>query len=134
MAGVDRRVQVRQGLLNHISTVRQLLMEHVKESAEDATREGLAAARVVIATTPSSIVANKHNRIDTGLMYNSLERDIKGTQRVTLRVGWLRKKENYFKTQDQGGVNDWGVNITPMHALAAAKITMKERLADRGIK
>lgn len=133
MAGVEGRVNLRNKLKNHIKAVEKVATEDAQNAALEAGIEGLATARMVIATTPSSINPQKHNRIYTGLMYNSLDARVEGVRKIKVRVGWLRKKEDYFKIQDEGG-RSLGHDITPMHALAAAQIRMREVLAERNIK
>lgn len=134
MAGIEGRVQLRRNLQQHLKAVENSTYVNAQEGAIEAGIEGLATARIVIATTPSSLVENKIGRIDTGLMYSSLDAKVSGVRRIHVNVGWLNTKKDYFMVQEEGGKTHWGADVTPMHALAAAQIRMREVLAERSIK
>jgi len=134
MAGVVGRVQLRRNLQTLLKLEQAEALQAAQETALNAAIEGLATARVVIATTESSLSPGKMNRIYTGRMYTSLDATVTGTRRIHINVGWLKDKEDYFTVQDQGGKTHWGADVTPMHALAAAKIRMREVLAEGNIK
>lgn len=90
-----------------------------------------------IKTTPSSIRIGKPNRVDTGLMKDSVDvEDMHktGKSKYSGAAGWVELVEDYFLIQDQGGMSS-GLTfgdryITPMHALSKAFYKMKEELAD----
>lgn len=134
MAGVVGRVQLRKSLQTFLREENRQMLEHAQEKALEAGIEGLATARIVIATTESALSPGKMNRIYTGDMYTALDAKVSGTRRIHVNVGWLQNKKDYFTVQDQGGTTHWGAEVWPMHALAAAQIRMREVLAEGNIK
>lgn len=83
----------------------------------------------IIATTPSGIAPGKPDRIWTGEMYDAVGSDFKN--RVTLRLGWVKDKEDYFLAQDQGTGDKSGTgfsNISPMHMLEGGKIYAEQEM------
>lgn len=92
----------------------------------------------IIETTPSSIRPGKSDRVDTGLMLNSVSisdmRKISKDQYQT-EFGWVDLVEDYFLTQEHGGFSR-GLRvgnrmISPMHALTGAFIEAREDLYRR---
>ena len=134
MAGLQGRVQMVKGLQDHIRLVGKMVDGHAQEAAIDAGIEGLATARMVVATTPSSLSSTpKNNRIWTGKMISELDSDVKRTgTTITVRVGWLQHKLGYFLVQEEGGTVR-NIVVTPMNALGQARQVMVKRLADRDI-
>lgn len=135
MAGLQGRVQMVKGLQDHVRLASKTIVEGAEEAGIEAGIEGLATARMVISTTPSSLSSTpKNNRIWTGKMISELDADVKKTgTSITVRVGWLQHKLGYFLIQEEGGVVR-NIVVTPMNALGQARQVMVERLADRGIQ
>lgn len=134
MAGLEGRVPLTTGLKAHVRLAEQIVRGEAQTAAVEAGIEGLAAARTVVATTPSSLSrVPKNNRIWTGKMIAELDSDVKiKGHSITVRVGWLNKKERYFLIQEDGG-KVRNVTVTPMNALAQSQAVMLKKLADRGI-
>jgi hypothetical protein len=134
-AGVEGRVQLRQGLLGFSKAS---LGDTKKELVETALHAGIIAKNVgqnTIATTPSSLSHEpKDNRIWTGRMYESYDADVTQTGRnIRIRWGWITKKARYFLIQEHGGFA-FGKNVTPMFALANSKTAVEDYLKSKGIK
>lgn len=90
-----------------------------------------------IETTPSSIVPGKDNRVDTGLMKDSV--DVEDVHQVSSAkyegsVGWVYLIEDYFLVQEHGGMSSGLLRgnrrITPMHALSKVYMRLQEELAN----
>ena len=90
-----------------------------------------------IETTPSSIVLGKDNRVDTGLMKDSV--DVEDIHQVSSTkyegsAGWIYLIEDYFLVQEHGGMSSGLLSgnrrITPMHALTKAYLKLQEELAN----
>lgn len=135
MAGVVGRVDMMKGLRQHVLTAEKLLRLEAEDAAVEAGIVGEQTVRNVIATTPSSLSKYpKNNRIWTGQMINAVTAKVtkRGTT-INIKVGWLEKKEGYFRIQDQGGTVQ-GKTVTPMNALAGAQTAMRESVKARGFK
>lgn len=88
-----------------------------------------------ISTTPSSINKKKDNRIDTGLMKNSIDVEdmhVVGKGSYSGSAGWIDLVEDYFLVQEYGGrsqgLRKGDRRITPMHALSKAFYKMQGEL------
>lgn len=135
MAGLQGRVQMTNGLKRHVQTLEKLVPIHAAEAMLEGIIEGVATARQVVATTPSSLSrVPKNNRIWTGKMIAELDGDVKITgTTITGRVGWLNAKEDYFLVQEYGGqVRE--IRVTPMNALSQAQQAVVEHLRSEGIR
>lgn len=100
----------------------------VREAALNAGIRGVEAMEHVIANTPSSIVPGKPDRIDTGLMFDSVDAKVSEVgHKITVSVGWLNTKKKYFLVQDKGGrLRD--ISITGMFALRAGTRAMQREM------
>lgn len=101
--------------------------------------KGAEHMKNTIATTPSSIVPGKKDRIDTGTMRDSVDvipmkRSGSGRNNYEGSVGWVWVELDYFQVQDQGGMSSGlrrgNRQITPMHALSKAYFYMEKELQD----
>lgn len=109
---------------------------------DEISAEAVDVFQQVIATTESSIVRGKDNRIDTGLMFESVdytEVSPRGKNKWGTSIGWTDTREDYFLTQEHGGyATDLRVGskkIRPMHALHAVWIYIQDRVhAIPGVK
>lgn len=124
----------RKALLDAIWAVNDIANAALSAAANEMVK--------TIETTPSSIRKHKPNRIDTGLMKNSVDVvDIhkSGNKKYEYEgyAGWIYVVEDYFLVQDKGGRSSGLVagdrTITPMHAISKAFYMMKEELSN-GIK
>lgn len=138
-AGVEGRVQLRNGLLGFTKATKNTIRE---QAVEDALVAGIIAKNVgqnTIATTPSDLsIEPKDNRIWTGAMYDAYDSDVtqRGT-RITVKWGWLRKKKKYFDIQEHGGTvqtRRGSVEVSAMHALTNSQMAVEKYLKDKGIK
>lgn len=139
MAGVEGRVNLRKQLLNF---TKQVKTQAKKEAVDTALVAGIIAKNTgqnTIATTPSSLsIKPKDNRIWTGAMYEDfdVEVDQRGN-RITLKIGWIRKKKKYYTVQDRGGVvqtKRGPITVTAMHAITNATMAAQRHLDNKGIK
>jgi hypothetical protein len=139
MAGVEGRVNLRKQLLNF---TKQAKTEQKKEAVEQALIAGIIAKNVgqnTIATTPSDLsIEPKDNRIWTGAMYQDfdVEVDQRGN-RITLKIGWIKKKRKYYTVQEYGGVvktKRGPITVTAMHAITNATIAAQRHLDNKGIR
>jgi len=139
MAGVEGRVQLRNGLLNF---TKQAKVKVKKEAVDTALVAGIIAKNAgqnTIATTPSDLsIEAKGNRIWTGAMWQDfdVEVDQKGN-RITLKIGWIKKKRKYYKVQEYGGVvktNRGPITVSAMHAITNATMAAQRHLDNKGIK
>lgn len=133
-AGLQGRVQLRKGLLDYTKQVQDQILQTAEETGLEAAIEGLGVARETIATTPSSLSRYpKNNRIDTGLMYASLDADVRRVGgRIIIRVGWFPKRKKYFLVQEYGG-RAFGKEVAPMFALTNAYAAIEKTLRNGGI-
>lgn len=135
MAGVTGRVQMANGINSWIDSLNAEMKADVQTTALEAAVVGLETAKWTIDHTASSLSHYpKNNRNWTHVMNQSLDAkvDAVGTK-ITIRVGWLNKKEAYFLVQEDGGQLKQKI-ITPMHALLNAKADMLATLATKGIR
>jgi len=139
MAGVEGRVQLRRSLLNF---TKQAKVEVKKEAVDSVLIAGIIAKNVgqsTIATTPSDLsIEPKDNRIWTGAMYEDFDAEVdqKGN-RITLKIGWIRKKRKYYTVQEYGGVvktRRGPITVTAMHAITNATMAAQRHLDNKGIK
>jgi len=133
-AGVVGRVALRNGLRGFCRTSIQTVQKDVAEDALNAAIIAKTTGQNVIATTPSSLSPGKVGRIWTGAMWEDFDAAV--TQRgnkINLRYGWITRKQKYYMVQEHGGTA-FGKNITPMHALVAAKVATENYLHDKGVK
>lgn len=135
MAGVTGRVQMANGINAWIDSLNAEMKADVQTTALEAAVVGLETAKHTIDSTPSALSRYpKNNRNWTFEMNNALDAkvDAVGTK-ITIRVGWLNRKEAYFLVQEDGGQLKQKI-ITPMHALLNAKADMLATLATKGIR
>jgi hypothetical protein len=139
MAGVEGRVQLRNKLLGFTKNAKQ---EQKKEAVEQALIAGIIAKNVgqnTIATTPSDLsIEPKDNRIWTGAMYEDFDAEVdqKGN-RITLKIGWIRKKRKYYTVQELGGVvktRRGPITVSGMHAITNATMAAQRHLDNKGIR
>lgn len=103
----------------HLRGVNKQVRDNTRETALNAAIRGQEAMEYTIMNTPSSIVPGKPHRIDTGLMFDSLDAKVTETgHKITIRFGWLNRRKKYFMTQEHGG-NLGSIQITGMFALKA---------------
>lgn len=90
---------------------------------DDAGRQATILGREIIETTPSSIVPGKPDRVDTGLMRDSVNYMVthSGRNRYNLYAGWIDGDAGYFELQDVGGTTSWGVEIEGMFMMDRIK-------------
>lgn len=71
---------------------------------DDLSAENVDEQRNVIATTPSGLSPGKPDRIWTGAMYDAVDRTPirREKGRASVRVGWVKTLEEYFKFQETG--------------------------------
>ena len=120
---VDKKQQV-------VSSILDILVEVSEVGAQRMAN--------IIETTPSSIRPRKPDRVDTGLMLNSVSvSDMKkiSKDQYQTEFGWVDLVEDYFLTQEYGGFSQ-GLRagdrtISPMHALTGAFIEAREELYRR---
>jgi hypothetical protein len=139
MAGVEGRVNLRKQLLNF---TKQAKIEQKKEAVEQALIAGIVAKNAgqnTIATTPSDLsIEPKGNRIWTGAMWEDFDAEVdqKGN-RITLKIGWIKKKRKYYTIQEYGGVvptKRGPITVTAMHAITNATMAAQRHLDNKGIK
>ena len=89
----------------------------------------MALMQEVIATTESSIVDGKPHRLYSGQMSNDvsyLEPQKTGKNSWTVSAGWVKRIQNYYLTQEYGGMSRGLAvgdrEISPMHMLATGLI------------
>jgi hypothetical protein len=132
--GVVGRVQLRNKLRGFCRSTVQSVK---KDAAEDALMAAIIAKNTgqnVIATTPSSLSPGKVGRIWTGAMWEDFDAAVTQTgNKINIRYGWITRKQKYYMVQEHGGTA-FGKDITPMHALVAAKVASENYLKDKGVK
>ena len=133
-SGVVGRVALRNSLLGFS---KRALAQKKAQTVEAALVAGIIAKNTgqnTIATAPSSLKPGKIGRIWTGAMYNDFDSDVTQTgNRITVKYGWIKRKQKYYKTQEYGGFFI-GKTITPMHAMANATVAAQDYLNSKGIK
>lgn len=134
-AGVIGRVELRKKLLAYSKGALAKKKAKTIDAAYEAANLAKYTGKMTIATTPSSLSREpKDNRIWTGAMFSSYESDVKQTgTKITVRWGWINRKQKYYKTQEYGGFA-FGKNVTPMHALANSGVAAQDYLHSKGIK
>lgn len=132
-SGVIGRVELRKSLLGFSSRALDEKKRGAQEAALVAALIGKNTGQNIIATFPSSLRPGKVGRIWTGAMHDSFDADVSQTgNRIRIRLGWIKKKQSYYKVQEYGGMA-FGKNIVPMHALSGALIAAENHLKDKGI-
>lgn len=117
-----------RGLSGHLKGADREMRNRTRESALKAAIRGQEAMEYTIMHTPSSIVPGKSHRIDTGLMFDSLDAKVTETgHKITIRFGWLNKRKKYFMVQEHGG-NLGSIQITGMFALRAGQRAAQREL------
>lgn len=133
-AGVQGRVQLRNNLRGFCRTTLKDVKTNVADDALTAAIIAKTTGQNVIATTPSSLSPGKVGRIWTGQMWEDFDAAVTQTgNKINLRYGWITRKQKYYMVQEHGG-SAFGVNITPMHALVAAKTAAENYLHSKGVK
>lgn len=136
MAGVNNRVQLRQGLLKHLRDMETVVVNSVVVAAKEAGDSGVEVIREVIAGTPSDLSRlPKGNRNWTGHMSNSAESKVTRTgSTIKIRMGWLNRSQDdwYIATQEYGG-NVNGKTVRAMSALTFAEREAIRVLKDKGV-
>jgi len=136
-------IKYSNNLLSVFEEAHDVTLKQAMSKAVDIADEALEVAdekmKDVIETTPSSIV-DKDNRVDTGLMRDSVKNGRMqqvGKNHWVGEVGWISKLEDYFLTQEYGGKtpSSWGrlggKTISPMHMLTQAKVELDTYLRER---
>ncbi len=118
--------------LNHLeSTIRALPDDILKAGEEiitEASRDGARQMRENISTRGTER-SGKRGRIETGTMLENVTNTAErvDSHRVQARWGWLRRRENYFRWQEQGFRNPWTQqDVVPMHALLDSFLRVRE--------
>lgn len=134
-AGVEGRVQLRQGLRRFTQGTKTELRKDLVETAKVASVLAEAAGKDVIWHTPSSLSNQpKDDRVWTGKMVDAFGADVTVTGRnITVRWGWIDQKKKYFLIQEYGG-QAFGKTVTPMFALAQTKTVVSNYLHSKGIQ
>ena len=96
--------------------------------AEDSIKER-------IRTVPSALKEGKTGRIQTGLMYDSVDVSVQkaGAGVYDLAHGWIGNARGYFHTQEYGGVAPSGKDVWGMGALERATSLVVKHLATKQI-
>ena len=96
--------------------------------AEDSIKER-------IRTVPSALKEGKTGRIQTGLMYDSVDVSVQKTGEgvYELAHGWINNARNYFHIQEYGGVAPSGKEVWGMGALERATDLVVKNLATKQI-
>lgn len=134
-AGVEGRVQMRQGLQAWVKEQDSEIVGHAVDAAYKAGMSGRDTIRRVIWNTPSSLSHTpKDNRIWSGHMHDRADFVVRqrGNQ-IEIQFGWLgvKKNENYIGIQEYGGdVN--GKTVTAMDALGKAMVEARRVLRNEG--
>lgn len=108
----------------------------VLKRVNEAVKDTAQYMRYHIASTPSSIVPGKPDRIDTGLMWQSVDFEEVvevGDKHWVASVGWTDRQEDYFITQEYGGysagLRRGDKNISPMHMLVGGYTVLLNQLS-----
>lgn len=139
MAGVEGRVELRRGLLNFTKRAKVEIKKDVVEAVLVAGIIAKNTGQNTIATTPSDLsVEPKGNRIWTGAMYEDFDAavDQRGNN-ITLKIGWIARKQKYYRIQEYGGVvktKRGPITVSAMHAITNATIAAQKHLDNKGIK
>jgi hypothetical protein len=138
MAGVKGHQKITKGLFDMLMAGERGMKADVQEAALEAAIAGEDKVREIIDTTESSLSPGKDNRNWTFQMRQAVDSDVKRNgNTITVRTGWLQKKETYFLIQNDGGDlvrNGNTTTITPMNALMAGHDAMLDTLKGWGIK
>ena len=125
-------------LANTLDQKREVVIETTREIVDDLLENSVDFGRGVIDTTPSSIVRGKDNRNDTRTMRDAVSfkpMESVGSKRWRGASGWTGPVEDYFVTQEYGGVaTDLDVGnrvISPMHMLTKMRIELAQELRTR---
>lgn len=108
------------------------LEDGITDALVDAVEYGYSEMKKTVETSGTGYVgkgarATPEGRIDTGLMIDSIDRDLnKSGTTISGEFGWLDRQENYFLYQENGFRN-----VPPMHALLGAFVPARERLIRR---
>lgn len=96
--------------------------------AEDAIKDR-------IRTVPSALKEGKIGRIQTGLMYDSVDVSVQkmGAGVYELAHGWINNARQYFYTQEYGGTAPSGKEVWGMGALERATSLVVKHLATKQI-
>ena len=113
-------------------------MQTIRSVCNDVLEDGAETGRDIIGNTPSALVPGKTDRIDTGHMQASVRHDRMKRENPSKMVGaagWTGTVEDYFKTQEEGGMSS-GLRmgdryITPMHMLVHMRLIMESDLHQR---
>ena len=121
------------GRVSHWFRAKVGRIEHGAEGVlREVTDEGAALMRENIATRGTA-KSGREGRIDTGLMYDSVNTSVTTSERgnVTGRFGWIGRKEKYFPMQELGFTHYLsGEAVEPMYALADASEYVFEKYRD----
>jgi len=138
MAGVKGHQKITKGLFDMLMAGERALKADAQEAALEAAIAGEDMVREIIDTTESSLREGKDNRNWTFAMRQAVDSDVKRNgNTITVRAGWLQKKEAYFLLQNDGTDlvrNGVTTTITPMNALMAGHDAMLDTLKGWGIK
>lgn len=134
MAGVTGHKALTNGLFQHYLQLEKNIKSDVQEAALEAAIAGEDEIRHIIATTESSLSPGKDNRNWTWNMTYSVDSDVRRSgNTIHIRAGWIKNKEGYFLTQNDGGQLG-KTTITPMNALMAGHTEMLKTLTRWGLK
>ena len=122
-----------------VTSTKNQVVNSILDIMVDVAEMGAIRMADIIETTPSSINPSLPDRVDTGLMLNSVAVDeITKLSKDYYRTafGWTDLVESYFLTQEYGGMSQ-GLRtkeqiISPMHALTGAFIQAREELFRKG--
>jgi hypothetical protein len=134
MAGVTGHKALTNGLFQMLMQAERNVKADVQEAALEAAIAGEEMVRHTIDTTESSLSPGKDNRNWTFEMRRAVDSDVRRNgNTISIRVGWLQTKENYFLIQNDGG-QVGQTTITPMNALMAGHTEVLKTLTRWGIK
>jgi hypothetical protein len=138
MAGVTGHRNITNGLFQMLMLAELGVKVDALQAADEAAAAGEDRVREIIDTTESSLSPGKDNRNWTFQMREAVGSDVRRNgNTITIRAGWLQKKEGYFLIQNDGGDLVRGGNtttITPMNALMAGHTAMLKSLTRSGLK
>lgn len=134
MAGLTGHGNISKGLSQMLLLGELGIKVDAYAAADEARKAGEKEVRRIIDTTESSLRPGKMNRNWTFQMRQSVDSSIqRNGNTITIRSGWLQKKEAYFLKQEYGGpLGD--ITITPMNALMAGHTEMLKTLTRWGLK
>jgi hypothetical protein len=132
--GLTGHEQLTDGLMKMLDDADRQMFVGTMKVAQEAGRLGRKAIEDTIDSTPSSLSPGKPDRNWTGEMRRSADSDVEMTgDTITVRAGWLVNQEEYFLTQERGGVVN-GITVTPMRALQNAYWAMTRHLQENGVR